>query len=155
MRRGVAQAPGGPKQEVEGRREGPPAPPVGRRLYHAVGDKLAELAAARQGIHGYGAFGAVAGCTEPEEAAELRARYPSLFFLIPGYGTQGGAAAGAALLLQQGRGGVVNASRSILKAWTRAAPQDADNAFAAAEARRAVIEMRDAISAAVKAGAGQ
>ena len=127
---------------------GPPDPPVNRRLYHAVGDKLAELASVRQGVYGYGAFGAVAGCTEREEAAELRARYPGLFFLIPGYGAQGGAADDAALLLRQGSGGVVNASRSILTAWTRGAPQDADNAFAAAQARQAVIAMRDAISAA-------
>jgi orotidine-5'-phosphate decarboxylase len=140
----------------------PKLPPM--RLYHAVGGKLAELAAANMGKYGYGAFGAVAGCTEQEEAAALRAMYPNLFFLIPGYGAQGGAADDAALLLRQGNGGVVNASRSILKAWSaelKTAEGDsqseelADAKFAAEAALRAALEMRDAIRAAVaKTGNG-
>ena len=130
--------------------------PDKRRLYHAVGDKLAELAAARSGMYGYGAFGAVVGCTEREEAAEIRAKYANLFFLIPGYGAQGGAADDAALLLREGNGGVVNASRSILKAWSAeitASGGDestAANSFAAEAARGAALAMRDAIRAAVK-----
>ena len=130
--------------------------PDKRRLYHAVGDKLAELAAAHSGIYDYGVFGAVVGCTEREEAAEIRAKYSNLFFLIPGYGAQGGAADDAALLLREGNGGVVNASRSILKAWSAeiaASGGDeaaATNSFAAEAARRAALAMRDAIRAAVK-----
>jgi orotidine-5'-phosphate decarboxylase len=125
-----------------------------RRLYNAVGDKLAELAATNSGKHGYGFFGAVVGCTEREEAGEIRKKYSNLFFLIPGYGAQGGAADDAALLLREGNGGVVNASRSILKAWNAEIPQSADLstitiAFAAEAARKAVIEMRDAILAAI------
>ena len=130
--------------------------PSPRRLYHAVGDKLAELATAHRGKHGYGAFGAVVGCTEREEAAAIRQRYPQLFFLIPGYGAQGGAADDAALLLREGNGGVVNASRSILRAWNAelknsgGADEMADNVFASEAARRAVIEMRHALRGAVK-----
>jgi orotidine-5'-phosphate decarboxylase len=121
----------------------------GGRFYDAVGDRLSELA--RRGKHGYGAFGAVVGCTEREEAAAIRRGRPNLFFLIPGYGAQGGAAEDAALLLRKGNGGVVNASRSILRAWTLApdAPAEADNSFAAAAARNAALAMRDAIRAAV------
>jgi orotidine-5'-phosphate decarboxylase len=130
--------------------------PDKRRLYHAVGDKLTELAAAHSGMYGYGAFGAVVGCTEREEAAEIRKKYSRLFFLIPGYGAQGGAADDAALLLREGNGGVVNASRSILKAWSaEIAASGGDestttNSFAAEAARRAALAMRDAIGAAVK-----
>jgi orotidine-5'-phosphate decarboxylase len=121
-----------------------------RRLYDAVGDSLSALSANRKGVHGYGAFGAVVGCTEQEEAAGIRARRPDLFFLIPGYGAQGGAADDAALLLRDGNGGVVNASRSILKAWTadKDALANADNAYAAEAARNAALAMRDAIRAA-------
>jgi orotidine-5'-phosphate decarboxylase len=133
-----------------------------RRLYDAVGDKLSELAEAHKGEHGFGAFGAVVGCTEQDEAAAIRAKRSNLFFLIPGYGAQGGAADDAALLLRECNGGVVNASRSILKAWTSAAekagkpPAEADNAYAAEAARKAAIEMRDAIRAAAeKAGASK
>jgi orotidine-5'-phosphate decarboxylase len=128
----------------------------GRRVYGAVGGKLSELAAARMGRYGYGAFGAVVGVDPKspegrEEAAAIRAVYGSLFFLIPGYGAQGGAADDAALLLREGNGGVVNASRSLLKAWTGKAAGDAaqaDNAFAAEAAREAAMAMRDAIRAA-------
>ncbi|MDR1212315.1 MAG: orotidine-5'-phosphate decarboxylase, partial [Spirochaetaceae bacterium] len=131
------------------------APP--RRLYDAVGEKLSALAEKYSGDSGYGAFGAVTGAeakTEAEraEAAAIRERYGNLFFLIPGYGAQGGAAQDAALCLREGNGGVVNASRSILTAWTRAAggipPENAGNAFAAQAARAAAVEMRDAIRAA-------
>jgi orotidine-5'-phosphate decarboxylase len=134
--------------------------PVKRRLYHAVGDKLAALAAAHRGAHGYGAFGAVVGCTEREEAAEIRRAYPTLFFLIPGYGAQGGAAEDAALLLREGNGGVVNASRSILRAWNTELAKNggsesgADNAFAAEMARNAAVKMRDEIRAATQSNAG-
>ena len=127
-----------------------------KRLYHAVGDKLAELAAAHPGKYGYGVFGAVVGCTEREESAEIRKKYSSLFFLIPGYGAQGGAADDAALLLREGNGGVVNASRSILRAWSTEIKESGGNestttnAFAAEAARRAAISMRDAIWSAVK-----
>ena len=127
-----------------------------RKLYNAVGDRLSELAAGRLGKYGYGAFGAVVGADpqspeERREAAAIRAGRPNLFFLIPGYGAQGGAASDAALLLRKANGGVVNASRSILKAWqNRAAAEGvnlaaADNAFAAQAARQAAIEMRDNI----------
>jgi orotidine-5'-phosphate decarboxylase len=129
---------------------------TGGRLYDAVGDRLSELAAARPGKHGYGAFGAVVGCTGREEAAAIRQRRPNLFFLIPGYGAQGGAAEDAALLLRGGNGGVVNASRSILQAWSAALPPETaagvDRRFAAEAARNAALTMRDAIRA---AAAGQ
>jgi len=122
------------------------------KLYNAVGDKLSELAASHLGEHGYGAFGAVVGADpqseeERKEAAAIRANYPNLFFLIPGYGAQGGAASDAALLLREGNGGVVNASRSILRAWQKKAGADsaATVDFAAEAAREAVIEMRDAL----------
>jgi orotidine-5'-phosphate decarboxylase len=133
----------------------------GGRLYHAVGDRIAALAAAAGGSHGYGAFGAVLGCTEREEAAEIRQRYPNLFFLIPGYGVQGGAADDAAVLLREGNGGVVNASRSILRAWegelkkNGAQAESADNAFAAEAARGAALLMRDALREAAQQGAGK
>lgn len=122
----------------------------GGRLYHAVGDKLASLAEKHAGARGYGFFGAVVGCTEREEAAQIRLFYPNLFFLIPGYGAQGGAAKDAALLLQNANGGVVNASRSIITAWQKeSGNENADNSFAAESAYRAAVKMRDEIRAEV------
>lgn len=63
-------------------------------------------------------IGAVVGCTEESVAKTLRAAYPDIFFLIPGYGAQGGAARIAATLLLNA-GGTVNSSRGILCAWKK------------------------------------
>ena len=117
----------------------------GKYLYNEVGNKLADLARKNRGSHGYGIFGAVVGCTERAEASSIRDEYQNLFFLIPGYGAQGGGAKDAALLLQKGNGGVVNASRSIITAWQKDYAEDADNAFAAEKAREAAVKMRDEI----------
>ena len=62
--------------------------------------------------------GAVVGCTEESDARSLRNAYPDIFFLIPGYGAQGGAARIAATLLDKA-GGTVNSSRGILCAWKK------------------------------------
>jgi orotidine-5'-phosphate decarboxylase len=123
-----------------------------KRLYDAVGDMMQEMAASHEGKYGYGAFGVVVGCTEREEAAAIRKQRNNLFFLIPGYGAQGGAADDAALLLRESNGGVVNSSRSILKAWSKEAPADADYNFAAEAARKTAMEMRDAIRISAKKG---
>ncbi len=63
-------------------------------------------------------FGAVVGCTEESDAKVLRNAYPEMFFLIPGYGAQGGEARIAATLLNKA-GGTVNSSRGILCAWKK------------------------------------
>jgi orotidine-5'-phosphate decarboxylase len=126
---------------------------AGGRLYDAVGRKLSELADEYQGKYGYGAVGAVVGCTEQEESSAIRRNQDGVFFLIPGYGAQGGAAEDAALFLRDGNGGVVNASRSILKAWLKEG-ETADMASAVQAARNVVIEMRDAIRTAIASDAG-
>jgi orotidine-5'-phosphate decarboxylase len=124
----------------------------GRRLYSEVGDRLSLLASRYKAACGYGLFGAVVGCTETGEAALIRGNYGNLFFLIPGYGAQGGAAKDAAVLLREGNGGVVNASRSIITAWCNeihSEKQEVDLAFCAECARKAALKMRDEIKAAL------
>ena len=122
-------------------------------LYKRVGGKLSLLAQQYRGKSGYGGFGAVVGCTERDEAAVIRNDFPDLFFLIPGYGAQGGAAQDAALLLRGGNGGVVNASRSIITAWMSDSGQSSENRnnlSAAQSARNAAVKMRDEILGALK-----
>lgn len=63
-------------------------------------------------------IGAVVGATQEKDARALRDKYPETFFLIPGYGAQGGAARIAATLLDR-CGGTVNSSRGILCAWKK------------------------------------
>ncbi|MCL2208722.1 MAG: orotidine-5'-phosphate decarboxylase [Treponema sp.] len=118
----------------------------GKRLYHTVGEKISDLAGEHKGENGYGLFGIVVGCTQREEASFIRKTCGNLFFLVPGYGAQGGAAGDAALLLKDGNGGVVNASRSIITSWQKEEnPDNADNAFAASCAYKAAVKMRDEI----------
>ena len=50
----------------------------------------------RPGQCGYGAVGAVVGATYPAQLAELRAAMPHTWFLVPGFGAQGGTAADVA-----------------------------------------------------------
>ena len=82
-----------------------------------------------------------------EEGKEIRSRYSDMFFLIPGYGAQGGTAEDVALYLKNGNGGVVNSSRGILLAYKK---ENRELEFAEC-ARNEAIKMRDAIRAAIKA----
>lgn len=63
-------------------------------------------------------IGAVVGCTEESDANYLRQTYKDIFFLIPGYGAQGGAASICTALLKNACG-TVNSSRGILCAWKK------------------------------------
>ena len=70
------------------------------------------------GKSGYSDVGAVVGATYPKQAAALRAMLPHTFFLVPGYGAQGGGADGAvAGFDEKGGGGIVNSSRGIICAY--------------------------------------
>ena len=118
----------------------------GRKLFHAVGDKLTEMGQSVKGKHGYTQIGGVIGCTHVEEGKEIRSRYNDMFFLIPGYGAQGGKAEDVALYLNNGNGGVVNSSRGILLAYKK---ENREMDFAAC-AREEAIKMRDEIRRAVE-----
>ena len=119
----------------------------GKKLYNAVADKITEAGQTVKGKYGYTAIGGVIGCTHVEEGKEIRNRYSNMFFLIPGYGAQGGTAKDVALYLKNGNGGVVNSSRGILLAYKK---ENKELEYAEC-ARNEAINMRDAIRAAVKA----
>lgn len=114
----------------------------GKRVYHVVGEKLQTLGKDYLGECGYSAIGGVMGCTHPDEAAEIRNMLNTTFFLIPGYGAQGGKAEDIAKYLHNGNGGVVNSSRGILLAYRK---QDNGEANFADCARAEAIRMRDDI----------
>ena len=81
---------------------------------------IERLAAATLGTCDYGAIGAVVGATYPEQLAELRSAMPHTWFLVPGYGSQGGTAADVASAFDsRGLGAVVNNSRGIIFAHER------------------------------------
>ena len=70
------------------------------------------------GENGYSSIAAVVGATYPEQLERIRNLVPSVFFLIPGYGAQGGKVEDIALGFDKnGLGGIVNASRSLMCAY--------------------------------------
>ncbi len=90
----------------------------GRRLYQAIAQWIESQAAKTTGQFGYGILGAVIGATHPEHLAELRQSMPHTFFLLPGFGAQGGQAADVkAAFDETGLGAVVNSSRKIIFAY--------------------------------------
>ncbi|MGN0027856.1 MAG: orotidine-5'-phosphate decarboxylase [Clostridium sp.] len=118
----------------------------GRDVYKVVGDKLAKMGNKVSGDCGYSSIGGVIGCTHVEEGIEIRKRFNNMFFLIPGYGAQGGKAEDVALYLNNGNGGVVNSSRAILLAYKKQEGREKEFALCA---REEAIRMRDEIRAAV------
>jgi orotidine-5'-phosphate decarboxylase len=91
-----------------------------RPLYDHVANHIERLAAATLGTCDYGAIGAVVGATYPEQLAKLRTAMPHTWFLVPGYGSQGGTAADMASAFDsRGLGAVVNNSRGIIFAHER------------------------------------
>ncbi len=92
----------------------------GRPLYRHVAQHVEQLAADTASQCGYGAVGAVVGATYPEQLIELREAMPHAWFLVPGYGSQGGTARDvAAAFDSRGLGAVVNNSRGIIFAHSR------------------------------------
>ena len=84
----------------------------GKPIYRHVAEYVASLSAHADR---YGDVGAVVGATWPEQLAELRTLMPKTWFLIPGYGAQGGSAKDvAAAFDSDGLGALVNNSRGIL-----------------------------------------
>lgn len=87
----------------------------GRTLYEHVGAHVEHLARQTAGACGYGAVGAVVGATYPEQLARLRGQMPHTWFLVPGYGSQGGTARDVAAAFDaNGCGAIVNNSRGII-----------------------------------------
>ncbi len=89
-------------------------------MYEYVGGLVEKWGESTIGKYGYSAVGAVVGATHPTEAARLREVLPHTFFLIPGYGAQGGNAEMLKSCFgKEGLGGVVNNSRGILCAYKK------------------------------------
>ena len=89
----------------------------GKTIYEKVADLVSSWGEELVGDYGYSSVGAVVGATYPIQIKELRDIMPKIFFLIPGYGAQGGKAEDIALGFKDGIGGIVNASRSLMCAY--------------------------------------
>lgn len=115
----------------------------GKTVYETMGEMCEQWGQQVPGKYGYSGVGAVVGATYPAQMKELREKLPHTFFLVPGYGAQGGGAADVRFAFDQnGLGAIVNSSRGIMCAYQKEGcdPQD----FAGA-ARREALRMRDDI----------
>lgn len=111
-------------------------------LYYEIGQNIYQLSKEFIGECGYSSIGLVVGGTYSEEALEIRNRFSNSFFLIPGYGAQGGKAEDIRLYLNNFNGGVVNSSRGIITAYKKY--EDGEDKFQK-YTREAVINMRNDI----------
>lgn len=119
----------------------------GLKVYEQMAHNVNEWGKDVIGKYGYSNVGAVVGATYPEQITELRKIMPKAYFLVPGYGAQGGTAADVAKAFNaDGLGAVVNASRSIMCAYKKAGCDEKDFALAA---REEAIRMRDDINSAL------
>ncbi|MCH7733763.1 MAG: orotidine-5'-phosphate decarboxylase [Chloroflexi bacterium] len=111
---------------------------LGMTVYERVADAVEEW-------NGPGTLGLVVGATYPEEMTALRRDHPSLPFLIPGVGRQGGDVHGAtrAGANADGRGIMVSSSRGVLYA-------SSDPDGYADAARNEVEKLRSEINAALQ-----
>jgi orotidine-5'-phosphate decarboxylase len=94
----------------------------GTRMYEKVAEVVAEIANkdGRIGDCGYSNIGMVVGGTAPEVTTALRDRYDKVWFLVPGYGSQGASGADCVRFCKpDGSGALINASRSIIYAYEK------------------------------------
>ena len=115
----------------------------GKAVYEVMGNMCESWGEELMGKYGYSGVGAVVGATYPAQLEEMRAKLPHTFFLVPGYGAQGGGAEGVAKAFDKnGLGAIVNSSRAIMCAYQKEGCDEKDYAQAA---RREAIRMRDEI----------
>ena len=121
----------------------------GKTLYAAMGDRCEQWGGQLPGKYGYSGVGAVVGAPYPAQLQEMRKAAPHTFFLVPGYGAQGGAADDVAPGFdEKGLGAIVNSSRGIMCAWQKAGQKTGQNGENYGQAaREEAIRMRDAIVA--------
>ncbi len=103
---------GGDVQDVETRENG--------ALYELMGSFVESWGADVIGESGYSFVGAVVGATYPDQAKVLRKIMPNSFFLVPGYGAQGGGAEDVKPCFNDdGLGAIINSSRGIIFAYEK------------------------------------
>ena len=112
----------------------------GRPLYELVADKVREWG--EDSMDGsYSNVGAVVGATYPEQGEAARKLMPHTYILVPGYGAQGGKASDLKPFFNKdGLGAIVNSSRGIIAAYTKAPYSDRFDAVHFADASREAVK---------------
>ena len=113
----------------------------GKPLYELVAQKVVEWGEASMDGD-YSNVGAVVGATYPEMSKILRKLMPKTYFLVPGYGAQGGTAKDLkACFNPDGLGAIVNSSRGIIAAYRQEKYAKFGAEHFAEASRQAVMDM--------------
>ncbi|KHF39467.1 hypothetical protein LQ50_15545 [Halalkalibacter okhensis] len=108
----------------------------GSSVSEKVSVLLSEFGQRYIGKEGYSSIGAVIGATYPDKLKLFREKMPHSFFLVPGYGTQGGTGDGVVNAFNgDGLGALISASRSIIYSYIHDA-----HTFLSEEKMRLAIE---------------
>ncbi len=94
----------------------------GQRMYEKLAETVNQIAVQdhRIGKNGYSNVGMVVGGTSPDVTTILRQKYDRVWFLVPGYGSQGASAADCVRFCKpDGTGALISASRSIIYAYEK------------------------------------
>jgi len=94
----------------------------GQAMYEKLAEVVSRIAneSGRIGDSGYSNVGMVVGGTAPNVTTALRHKYDKIWFLVPGYGSQGASAADCVRFCKpDGTGALINASRSIIYAYEK------------------------------------
>lgn len=123
----------------------------GKKIYEIVAEMVHKWSQRTMGKWGYASVGAVVGATYPEQAKTLRKIMPSAYFLVPGYGAQGGTAKDVVECFNEdGLGAIVNSSRGIIFAYQKTEKGYTQEKYGEA-ARLETLNMREAINHELKA----
>ena len=124
----------------------------GDEIYTEMAKLVEKWGEELRGEYGYSSISAVVGATYPKQLKQIREIAPHTFFLIPGYGAQGGKAEDIALGFDSnGLGGIVNNSRGLMCAYKSDLWKDkfSEEDFAKAT-REEAIRMRDELNRGIK-----
>ena len=118
----------------------------GLPLYHRVALLVERWGKGTETSCGYSAVGLVVGATHPEQTRVLRGLLPNTFFLVPGFGAQGGTARDVKWAFdEKGGGALVNNSRGLMCAWQK----DGGVSSFADASRAAALRMKEQLGEAL------
>lgn len=120
----------------------------GVAVYELMGKMCEDWGKQITGRYGYSGVGAVVGATYPHQLSSLRNSLSHTFFLVPGYGAQGGSGQDVAGAFDsEGLGAIVNSSRGIMLSYRNSGYDEKDYAVAS---RNEAIRMRDELRTCIK-----
>jgi len=94
----------------------------GKKMYEKIAEIVGQIAdkPERIGSSGYSNVGMIVGGTAPEITTALRQKYDKIWFLVPGYGSQGALGPECVRFCKpDGTGALISASRSIIYAYEK------------------------------------